>query len=622
MDSKNSLDTPKKGKNRSSYYMIIGTIGFLFITFALLSLMASSDFISSVINITALVLMVGFILAGMGKIFFSTGTEQLLACTSDLEEVNSALKDLNEQQPGCGWQALQEQEAFTYACPALKEAIDQMNDEVDALSLDGTYSCDLANYVNEPLLESIGNAPFNDFVSNVMTGLGILGTFVGLAFGLRSFDTSTAEAMTSSIVPLIDGIKVAFYTSIFGVIYSLFYGTIYRKCMHDAKHALNALLETYYKGMGRHPENDVISRILSYQQSQTESMEQFAENISVALADTLGNVFTPALTSLPDQISQSMHQQLSPALDVMETNFNKLTGELSTQLSSAQEQGVEVLIEKFMVGMDKMLDGQVENLARSIETICSWQEKTIQHLDEAVSGICENAEMLQKINTDLENTTTHLDAFTEELKNFQEKSHQTMLETAESFTSSVQRVEQAGATLVDATTQSSEITASIQECIANITKQEQHLQTAVDAQMQLLGQGTKLLADQNENIKNTGNRLTSEFNQTSATMISAAKDLDAQLDNALSRSFAQFDSQLAKALQHFSGTLSELQNVVEGTPQLVDDVTDRMQKETVACIKTMTESQDEFTKSVKNDLSEISAQMRKSLAAITEQSNH
>ena len=622
MDSKNSLTTSKKDKNRSFYYVIIGTIGLLFIVFALFSLMTSSDFSSNIINILTLGSMVFFMLAGMGKVLFPTGTEQLLACTSDLEELNSALKDLNEQQPGCGWPALQEQEEFTYACPALKEAIDQMNDEVDALSLDGTYSCDLANYVNETLLESIGNASFNDFVSNVMTGLGILGTFVGLAFGLRSFDTSTAEAMTSSIVPLIDGIKVAFYTSIFGVIYSLFYGTIYRKCMHDAKQALNALLETYYKGMGRHPENDVISRILSYQQSQTESMEQFAENISVALADTLGNVFTPALASLPDQISQSMHQQLRPALDVMETNFNKLTGELSTQLSSAQEQGVEVLIEKFMVGMDKMLNGQVENLARSIETICSWQEKTIQHLDEAVSGICENAEMLQKINTDLENTTTHLDAFTEELKNFQEKSHQTMLETAESFTSSVQRVEQAGATLVDATTQSSEITASIQECIANITKQEQHLQTAVDAQMQLLGQGTKLLADQNENIKNTGNRLTSEFNQTSATMISAAKDLDAQLDNALSRSFAQFDSQLAKALQHFSGTLSELQNVVEGTPQLVDDVTDRMQKETVACIKTMTESQDEFTKSVKNDLSEISAQMRRSLAAITEQSNH
>ena len=47
-------------------------------------------------------------------------------------------------------------------------------------------------------LQEIGNAGFNDFVSNLMTGLGILGTFVGLIIGLQSFHPGSAEVMTYS----------------------------------------------------------------------------------------------------------------------------------------------------------------------------------------------------------------------------------------------------------------------------------------------------------------------------------------------------------------------------------------------------------------------------------------
>jgi hypothetical protein len=46
--------------------------------------------------------------------------------------------------------------------------------------------------VNEDLLNKVGNTAFNDFLSSVMTGLGILGTFVGLAIGLQSFRTDNA----------------------------------------------------------------------------------------------------------------------------------------------------------------------------------------------------------------------------------------------------------------------------------------------------------------------------------------------------------------------------------------------------------------------------------------------
>ena len=59
------------------------------------------------------------------------------------------------------------------------------------------------------------------FSTDSFTSIGILGTFVGLVWGLKDFQPSDYEAMTSSVSSLVDGIKVAFLTSIYGIAFSI-----------------------------------------------------------------------------------------------------------------------------------------------------------------------------------------------------------------------------------------------------------------------------------------------------------------------------------------------------------------------------------------------------------------
>ena len=58
---------------------------------------------------------------------------------------------------------------------------------------------------------------------NVYTTIGVLGTFVGIYFGLRGFDV---ENITESILTLLEGLKTAFTTSIWGISLSLVFGKI------------------------------------------------------------------------------------------------------------------------------------------------------------------------------------------------------------------------------------------------------------------------------------------------------------------------------------------------------------------------------------------------------------
>lgn len=60
-------------------------------------------------------------------------------------------------------------------------------------------------------------------IPTVFTTLGVLGTFVGIYFGLLKFDVNN---ITESIPPLLEGLKTAFSTSIAGIGLSLIFGKV------------------------------------------------------------------------------------------------------------------------------------------------------------------------------------------------------------------------------------------------------------------------------------------------------------------------------------------------------------------------------------------------------------
>lgn len=65
-------------------------------------------------------------------------------------------------------------------------------------------------------------------IPGTLTGLGLLGTFIGLITGINSIEVSSVDAALTSIQELFGGIQVAFYTSISGVILSIIFNMIYK----------------------------------------------------------------------------------------------------------------------------------------------------------------------------------------------------------------------------------------------------------------------------------------------------------------------------------------------------------------------------------------------------------
>ena len=99
---------------------------------------------------------------------------------------------------------------------------------------------DIVDYMNETLLETKMRHDVVNQIPGALTGIGILGTFVGLIFGVSGIAFSSVDVAIVSVSGVLSGIKIAFYSSICGVAMSLLFTFVYNWFY-------NRMLEQYYR---------------------------------------------------------------------------------------------------------------------------------------------------------------------------------------------------------------------------------------------------------------------------------------------------------------------------------------------------------------------------------------
>jgi len=266
----------------------------------------SMEKMNIIINLGFLVL-IGVLFAISTKSFISLHkiSEALRKVTNFILKENKDSYDLDSKAI---WEKLNSRsELFgnKYLDKAMGEYRDQLRKKGNSFS--ATKFVPIDDFINEPLLEKAGMSYFNSAMPGTLTGIGILGTFLGLSLGLASFSGNDIYTISDNIGPLLSGMKVAFHTSIYGIFFSLIFTFIYRSQMSAAYEKLDRFLTVY-----RHYTNQAIkeseatSAMLVYQantaallkdilntmngrsQEQTESMAEVVDRLCKQMTYTLG----------------------------------------------------------------------------------------------------------------------------------------------------------------------------------------------------------------------------------------------------------------------------------------------------------------------------------------------
>ena len=296
----------------------------------------AGDMANVIVNI-AMFVIVGFILSfSVSGSLFPTAR-----LTGDLRRVTEKIEDDAKHSHRFLWEKYSDEKEELFHDKTLKKQYQDYQYELERIvHTDKTYyKCDIEDYIGYELVDAVIHRERLNQVAGVMTGLGILGTFVGLSLGLQSFNTGTTAEITNSIEPLMDGIKVAFHTSIYGMVFSLVFNYVYKKRLDDAERAVSDFLSAYKKYVMPDTATDGVNRLMELQQQQTEAIMSLSDTVAHQLSEGLKEMLEPqfdrfneTIENFANMATRSQMEQLQRVVDVFISELNRTLGNSLTQL--------------------------------------------------------------------------------------------------------------------------------------------------------------------------------------------------------------------------------------------------------------------------------------------------
>ena len=301
---------------------------------------------------------------------------------------------------------------------------------------DGKTFCDVEEYINDNLVDDSINKGLLSLVPGTMTGLGILGTFIGLTLGLQFFNTGTAEEISNSIAPLMDGIKVAFHTSIFGMVFSLTFNYVYKKKLGIAYFAIENFLAVFRNKVSPKPENELMSRLVEYQDNQMQMASQLAENVGESIAQKMAVIFLPEFEKLhisieymqsnSDLLGKTLNDTLKDILVPQFAEMNKTIERFAMTASQAQVEGVQEIVGKFVEEMNASLGDNFKELGDVLGDTCELQKEQSIQIKEIIKRTDNMIDHLLAINDLTKSTIEEMQGYVSRMEELQDSVNRSM----------------------------------------------------------------------------------------------------------------------------------------------------------------------------------------------------
>ncbi len=275
-------------------------------------------------------------------------------------------------------------------------------------------------------LASFKKNTFKDYKSLIIS-VGILGTFVGIFLGLWNFDT---KDITGSVPKLLEGLKLAFATSVLGMFFAIVLAVIenfIKKDSTDTTDLLrNILLEQreinkklgantqpkilekilleqreINKKLGANTQPKILEKILLEQQQANEKSNQIIQIINNS-KENINNHFKTVTTSLNkalEHLSKGATQEIINALQLVISDFNKnLTEQFGENFKQLNE-SIKNMIkwqENYKTAIEQ-IEMTLNKATLSIEKTANYTEQFTTHY-EKISTISTDLQTILEVN--------------------------------------------------------------------------------------------------------------------------------------------------------------------------------------------------------------------------------
>ncbi len=392
----------------------------------------------------------------------------------------------------------------------------RLDDFVDGMNQAKEGIGEIEDYINEDDIDLHVHKRILEMIPDIFTSLGILGTFIGLVWGLKNFEPSSYETMTNSVSSLVAGIKVAFLTSIYGIAFAIIYTSGMKSVFSDMNERLQAFLEKFHIYVLPTAENESRNLMVASQKLQVKAMKQMAEQLSAEMAQSFEKAINPTFQKMNESLDVLTESVTSCQQDVMQEILRSFLREMNgsfklqfkdfndalAQLKKAQKENTDYTTSLYHTMSDQLnssYEKQSETMKDMVNELGNAQGRYIS----TASRIAQENQEIQKMQQqDYQRVADYLKEAEKTSAKFWVACNQTMQRYVETASQGMEKVSAASQTGTDVLNANRQVMEELEKRLADFA-------SCQDKTLQTMEEVRRLLTDisvtkENGNISLTG----------------------------------------------------------------------------------------------------------------------
>tara|TARA_R100000306_G_C4379271_1_gene143358 strand:+ start:449 stop:1804 length:1356 start_codon:yes stop_codon:yes gene_type:complete len=315
-----------------------------------------------------------------------------------------------------------------------------------------------------------------DTIPNVFTTIGILGTFLGIYLGLRNFDV---ENITDSIPTLLEGLKTAFMTSIWGIILALLFGRATQFVLHVTNKRKPTEFEDELTVL-----NQINLGLAELRESNTQNFVKLNSSLVGEGDDSISTNFTKIRNQLSEIINsgdlqsknlKNIESALGGDLETsLLTQFQKMRAE-QNEYSKSNTKNVELIIDSMKHNnaiISKKFEEFSELLAKNnTEALVEVMKTATEEFNKQMSALIEK--LVQENFKELNNSVQRMNEWQQNNKTMISELTSQFTKVSEDFSISSESIKE------------------ITDNTSKLTDDNSHLKQLVDALQDVMVDDTK-----------------------------------------------------------------------------------------------------------------------------------
>jgi hypothetical protein len=204
-------------------------------------------------------------------------------------------------------------------------------------------------FTDELLAPGLSSSRIFQALPGILTGLGVLGTFVGLQLGIGGLDLTDLNKLDNSIRPLIQGCAIAFSTSVWGVTASLGFSFIEKTLEAFALGGVRKLQAQLDSLIPRYVPEEAMAEL----EQSSRGTEELLKGLAVAIGEEmqkaigrLGSEIKDAVVNatregqepLAEQSARLLSSAITAELGKLKDTIDQMGHQFNSRFSSASEE--------------------------------------------------------------------------------------------------------------------------------------------------------------------------------------------------------------------------------------------------------------------------------------------